>query len=159
MVERLRQDVTLARQCQERHGVRDILSGGGRRGIPPVGPFGDDPQASDWNGHAWSEWVPLTGDARPFRFGIGLYRIRGDDPQTLLYVGQGMMPGRPLAHHAKLRDPEHAQARVFAGQTRFECSWVLNDTWLSHHRLELENDLIAAHMLNTGKIPAAQFLG
>jgi hypothetical protein len=30
---------------------------------------------------------------------------------------------------------------------------------LSHQRLELENDLIAAYVLETGTIPAAQFLG
>jgi hypothetical protein len=36
---------------------------------------------------------------------------------------------------------------------------VLNDDWLDHQRLELENDLIAAHLLTTGQVPAAQFLG
>lgn len=128
-------------------------------GIPPVGPFGDDPHASDWNGHTWSEWIPLTGDLRINEKGVGLYRIRGDESHTLLYVGQGMVPARPLAHLAKLRVPMHAQGSAFAAHARFECSWVLNGTWLPHHRLELENDLIAAHLLNRGEIPATQFLG
>jgi hypothetical protein len=35
----------------------------------------------------------------------------------------------------------------------------VNDEWLSHQRLELENDLIASHLLETGKIPVAQFQG
>jgi hypothetical protein len=39
------------------------------------------------------------------------------------------------------------------------CSWVVNNEWLSHQRLELENDLIASHLLETGKIPVAQFCG
>ena len=34
-----------------------------------------------------------------------------------------------------------------------------NDAWLRHQRLELETDLIAAHLLATDRIPAAQFIG
>ena len=49
--------------------------------------------------------------------------------------------------------------RIFAAPVRLECSWTINNDWLSHHRLELENDLIAAHVLETATIPAAQFLG
>jgi len=127
--------------------------------VPPIGPFGDQPQASDWCGHAWSDWMSLAVGMRLVPDGVGLYRIRGDTPQTLLYVGQGSIPARPLAHLAKLREPGHNQARILAAQTRLECSWVVNDRWLSHHRLELENDLIAAHLLRTGEIPAAQFVG
>jgi hypothetical protein len=44
-------------------------------------------------------------------------------------------------------------------QERLGCSWVINDTWLAHHRLELENDLIAAHVLATEKVSSAQFMG
>jgi hypothetical protein len=36
---------------------------------------------------------------------------------------------------------------------------VLNDAWLSHHRLELEADLIAAHTIAFGAPPVAQFIG
>lgn len=128
-------------------------------GLPPVGRLGGDPQALDWNGHQWSDWVPLTGDLRKISVGVGLYRIRGDDPDALLYVGEGQIPARPLAHLVKLRNTDHDQGKVFAAHARFECSWVLNDQWLSHHRLELETDLIAAHMICIEDIPAAQFLG
>ena len=38
-----------------------------------------------------------------------------------------------------------------------EASWTLNDAWLEHERLELENDLIAAYMLSVGTPPQAQF--
>jgi hypothetical protein len=31
--------------------------------------------------------------------------------------------------------------------------------WLKHQRLELESDLIAAHVLTIGSPPVAQFLG
>jgi hypothetical protein len=42
---------------------------------------------------------------------------------------------------------------------RLECSWVLNDGWLSHQRLELECDLIDSHLLVMGGIPPGQFIG
>ena len=35
------------------------------------------------------------------------------------------------------------------------CSWVENETWHKHQRLELENDLIAAHLLHAGVLPPA----
>jgi hypothetical protein len=36
---------------------------------------------------------------------------------------------------------------------------VVNDAWWSHQRLELECDLIAAHLLETATVPPAQFIG
>jgi hypothetical protein len=47
---------------------------------------------------------------------------------------------------------------VFAGGS-LECSWILNDGWEDHQLLELETDLIAAHILVTSRVPLAQFLG
>jgi hypothetical protein len=38
-----------------------------------------------------------------------------------------------------------------------EASWTLNDAWAEYQRLELENDLIAAYILETGVLPPAQF--
>jgi len=48
---------------------------------------------------------------------------------------------------------------VFAATQAIEASWVLNESWLDHQRLELENDLIAAHILEHGTVPPAQFIG
>lgn len=140
--------------------VADLAHARHAPGIAPVGTLDGDVQSPEWGGHAWAAWTPLTGGfGRPASSGSGLYRLRGDDDASLLYVGQGRVPDRPLAHLAKLRIPAHAQAPIFSLHTRFECSWVLNEAWLPHQRLELENDLIAAHLLRTGTIPAAQFLG
>ncbi|MDQ3222839.1 MAG: hypothetical protein M3Q75_05090 [Gemmatimonadota bacterium] len=50
------------------------------------------------------------------------------------------------------------QGHVFAAAPTLEASWVGGE-WLPHQRLELEVDLIAAHMLVTGRLPLAQFLG
>jgi hypothetical protein len=55
--------------------------------------------------------------------------------------------------------PGHPQADVFTAAGQMECSWVLNEAWLSHQRLELECDLIGAHVLATARVPPAQFLG
>jgi len=39
-----------------------------------------------------------------------------------------------------------------------EFSYVAGD-WETHERLELETDLIAAHVLTLGRVPPAQFIG
>lgn len=128
-------------------------------GIAPYGPLEGDPQGDDWGGHAWTAWVPLqdVGRHAPF-LASGLYRIRGTDPVTLLYVGEGNVRGRLTAHLKKTADAHHPQGIIFATQDRLESSWTINGAWLDHQRLELENDLIAAHIIETRIVPAAQFL-
>ncbi|XXF78878.1 hypothetical protein P2318_03725 [Myxococcaceae bacterium GXIMD 01537] len=69
------------------------------------------------------------------------------------------MAARLLAHRNKVQVPGHPQGALFRGAERLECSWVLNAAWHDHQRLELENDLIAAHVLVMGALPPAQFLG
>jgi len=129
-------------------------------GVPPNGPLDGPPQAPDWNDHGWSEWRPMADVFNPRTpIGAGLYRLRGDAQDTLLYIGQGNIPARPRAHFAKIHNPSHPQGIIFKSSKRLECSWVLNHDWKSHHRLELENDLIAAHLIETGNLPKAQFLG
>jgi hypothetical protein len=128
-------------------------------GMPPLGPLSGDPHGAGWGGLDWSPWVPLTDIARLRPQGSGLYRIRGRERDALVYIGQGLISPRLLAHLAKTLVPDLPQGRVFAFAAPLECSWVVNDEWLSHHRLELENDLIASHLLVTGVIPIAQFRG
>jgi hypothetical protein len=128
-------------------------------GIPPLEPLNGDPHGAAWGGHDWSSWIPLEETAASRPQGSGLYRIRGREREALMYVGQGLIAPRLLAHLAKTRIPDHPQGQLFAASAPLECSWVVNDEWLSHHRLELENDLIASHLLETGEIPTAQFQG
>lgn len=73
-----------------------------------------------------------------------------------MYVGQGSIAVRVSAHLAKAVDPTHRQAEFFTD--RLECSWVAG-AWPTHQRLELEDDLIGAHVLAFGDPPTAQFLG
>ncbi len=127
-------------------------------GVPPAGPLDGDPEGETWCGHVWSPWVEPGALETLCSGGSGLYRLRGESPSGLLYVGQGLVRPRLAAHLGKMRDPDDAQGRVFASARVSGCSWVMGDL-LPHQRLELENDLIAAHLLATGRVPMAQFLG
>jgi hypothetical protein len=129
-------------------------------GIPPAGPLTGDPEAAEWNGHAWSDRVLLPEGLRLLPAGgLGLYRIRGQARSGLLYVGEGIVRGRLGQHLAKIGKPGHPQGAILGNAGQLSASWVLNPAWHDHQRLELENDLIAAHLLETGRVPPAQFLG
>jgi hypothetical protein len=108
----------------------------------------------------WSPWwllSPATLAGVPV--GNGLYLIAAQESGAVLYVGQGSIQARLRAHLAKLIDREHAQGQLFAANAPLLVSWIVDETWQPHHRLELENDLIAAWLVRTGQAPAAQFRG
>jgi hypothetical protein len=129
-------------------------------GIAPVGTLDGDPTASDWCGHSWSPWRSINQAVSVLGLrASGLYRLRAQDAQTMLYIGEGRVRHRLVAHYRKLAGPEQRQGDIFRSAGAFEASCVLNDHWLGHQRLELETDLIAAHVLSTGTVPPAQFLG
>ncbi len=129
-------------------------------GVPPAGPLSGDPSGDGWGGHAWSAWLPLgPSTAFPPTSATGLYRIRDAARGGLLYVGEGLVGARLIAHWRKIRRPGDAQGDIFRAAGLLACSWVLNEGWLSHQRLELECDLIGAHLLATAAVPPAQFIG
>jgi len=128
--------------------------------VPPAGSLTGDPVDSGWSGHQRQPWAELApGGLAQTVATRGLYRIRGDADGPLLYVGQGAIPDRPLAHLAKMRRTGDEAARVLSGQRRLQASWVENQAWSDPQRPELENDRIAAHILETGAVPLVQFLG
>jgi hypothetical protein len=129
-------------------------------GIAPVGTLQGSVVDRVWCGHRWSEWVPvdhvailLPSDA------LGLYRLRDGDAARLLYIGQGALRARLKAHRRRSRLVEHPQGAVFAAASALLCSWVINGAWKEHQRLEVETDLIGAHVLTVGEVPSGQFLG
>ena len=129
-------------------------------GVAPVGPLGGSPHSDGWGGHAWTTWQPLGSDAAlPPTTASGLYRIRDAQESGLLYIGEGLVAARLIAHWRKAHLSGNPQGDVFGSARRLECSWVLNGEWHSHQRLELECDLIAGHLLATGAVPPAQFIG
>jgi len=120
-------------------------------GVAPTGPLQGSPVAGDWAGHTWSRWVLLSEAVEYLgSAALGLYRIRERQSGKLLYVGEGRIRDRLQAHTARER---------FSGRGEIEVSLVENDVWYKHQRLELENDLIAAHLLTTSEVPAVQFVG
>jgi hypothetical protein len=122
-------------------------------GVPPAGGLDGDPRSEQWCGHSWSRWLPLS--ANRIASGEGLYRIRAREP-GLLYIGEGSVSARIQAHLRKgaNRTPTR-QAYVLARAVEF--SYVAG-AWEPHQRLELESDLIAAHVLRFGRPPDAQFI-
>jgi hypothetical protein len=105
---------------------------------------------------AWSPWAPIL-EACLAATGAGLYRIRRHRLPGLVYIGQGLVAARLRDHLTKAAKEDHRQARYFTGD--LDASWVELDDTPTLHRLEHENDLIGAHVLSTGRPPAAQFLG
>jgi hypothetical protein len=127
-------------------------------GVPPVGPLEGDPHGAMWGGHVWSEWARLPDAAARLTPGaLGLYRLRHPQVSGLVYIGEGYVRARLANHLGKASEAGHRQAPLFGA--RLECSWSLNSAWLRHQRVELETDLIGAHVLTTGHGPTAQFLG
>jgi hypothetical protein len=125
--------------------------------LPGIGPLPDidlPPTDLDWGRLSWSEWGPATPALIPAA-AIGLYRMRRPGEEELVYVGQGRILDRLKKHLGKALVPGHPQAAFFAGD--LEISFVAG-TWQDHQRLEIENDLIAAHVLGLGTVPPAQFL-
>jgi hypothetical protein len=128
-------------------------------GIPPVGALTGNPADVGWGGHTWSVWLPLhPSTALPPPTATGLYRIRDAAGEGLPYVGEGLVAARLIAHWRKTLRPGDPQGAVFGSAGRLECTWVLNQGWLPHQRLELECDLIGAHLMSTAVVPPAQFI-
>jgi hypothetical protein len=146
-----------------RGGSSDATDPSHAGGVPPTGSLEGDPQDSTWCGHRWSPWAPLVGAGALLPpDAVGLYRIRGNGeptPAALVYVGEGRVRNRLAAHLGKTASPATEQGSILRAAAPLEGSWVLNGAWPAHQRLELETDLIAAHLLTTGLVPPAQFLG
>jgi hypothetical protein len=143
-----------------RGGPVDVADASHLPSIAPAGPLDGDPMGEKWCGHHWSFWKPILEvmAGLPAQ-SYGLYRIRRSGSGALLYIGEGKIRERLGAHVLKARVPNHRQSAFFADPGTLETSIVISDAWYTHQRLELETDLIAAHVLTTGMTPAARFLG
>ena len=77
----------------------------------------------------------------------------------LTYVGEGKIKDRVEAHLKKGEQPDHSQAFSFSEPQSIELSYIQRHDLAKHQRLEIENDIIAAHVLQLGEVPMVQFLG
>ena len=129
-------------------------------GMKPSGDLVSNIIESSWCGLCWSEWSSLENTLAEIKDkSIGLYRIKKKNESVLLYIGQGFIKDRLKNHSIKHNISGHNQSEIFSPIDELEFSWVTIDTKFSHHLLELENDLIASHILMTKQIPAGQFIG
>ena len=87
----------------------------------------------------------------PGRDDVGVYRIGDDGHGPLDYLGQGLIASR-LSSHAKNWAVDLAAER--GGVTVWD--WVSLRV-STHQLLEVENDLIASHMMILSRPPVAQF--
>jgi hypothetical protein len=129
-------------------------------GRAPDGPIDGDGSVDDLLGLDWSGWVSVDrvlADLSGSEIGLYLIRRRGAD--ELLYIGEGKIRDRVTAHMAKGKRPDHPQAFAFADPAGIEASFIQRDDLAKHQLLEVENDLIAAHVVWVGVGPVAQFLG
>ncbi len=132
--------------------------------IPGKGPVrrigGGGGVAGGLLGLNWSAWLPVGRGLDELDGGeVGLYLLRRSGADELLYIGEGKIRDRVSTHLKKGEKPDHRQAFAFADPTDVELSFVRRDDLEKHQLLEMENDLIAAHIVEVGEVPAAQFLG
>lgn len=126
--------------------------------IAPLATLGGDVHAHTWGGLTWSPWTPLTLDnLAQLPKTNGIYRLAGQT-SDLVYIGEGRVAARLRTHLAKLGAGTQ-QGTIFAANAPLAFSCVLSDDRLRNQRLELETDLIAAHVIATQHAPVAQFLG
>jgi hypothetical protein len=143
---------------RHRGGLTGVGQDNWHDGVPPLGALDGDPQGSRWCGHDWSDWSRLPDATLQIRPDIvGLYRVRDPNRSGLVYVGEGFIRARLANHLDKSTKSAHRQAPFFGAG--LECAWSISAAWLRHQRLELETDLIGAHVLSFGEAPTAQFLG
>jgi hypothetical protein len=124
---------------------------------PPLDPLSGDPTDDSWAGLQWSAWVRAIAAPGP-DVARGFYRLRQVGEHQLVYVGQGQLRARVRQHLRRASAGDHPQAAAFGDAERLEVSWVRHAGVISQ-LLELENDLIAAHVNEVGTAPAAQFRG
>ena len=120
---------------------------------PPPATLQDDPRAATWLQFRWLD----LADSPPPGGTVGVYRAMRPDTEGLVYIGQGRIADRINNHLAKGNDPGHVQREFFSGDLTW--GWVTLPNVHRTQLLEVENDLIASHVLVHGHPPEAQFLG
>lgn len=141
-------------------GVYDKRLEAHEPGINPTGSLISDILSDSWCGLEWSEWCNIQETMSKLKDNSsGLYRIKKRDENLLLYIGQGNIKERLKAHSLKYTISGHPQAQIFSPIEDLQFSWTFLNPLFKHHLLELENDLIASHIIMTKQVPIAQFIG
>jgi hypothetical protein len=129
-------------------------------GTVPFGELNGPSTGSNWVGLDWTEWLSVNDVTAFLNSGdTGIYRLRISGVSKLSYVGEGKVRSRIKAHIRNGSKPEHRQYHSFKDIGSLEFSCVILPNLKKHHFLELETDLIGAHVLEHETAPLAQFLG
>jgi hypothetical protein len=117
--------------------------------VPPPAALEGDTRAADWLGLAWRD----TDIDPPGRRDVGVYRITTRTHGPLDYLGQGLVASRWRSHaDGWVTDLAAERTDVTAW------GWVPLEIG-ARQLLELENDLIASHMVIFVRPPLVQFGG
>jgi len=127
-------------------------------GLPAVGPL-EAPWHAGWCGHSWAPWQPIEMTEHLPATDQGLYLLRGRASGEIIYIGQGRLRHRLIAHRRKQQKDSHPQGKIFLEEGGLDFTSVTLPGFHDHQRLELENDLIAAFLMTRRVAPRAQFLG
>ena len=115
--------------------------------VPPPATLEGDTRAADWLGLAWRS---VSVDA-PGRGDVGVYRIATRPSGPLDYLGQGLIAQRWRSH-------ADGWVSDLAAERADETAWGWVPLELGARQLlEVENDLIASHMVMFARPPVAQF--
>jgi len=117
--------------------------------VPPPVTLEGDARAADWLGLSWRS---AALDA-PGRSDVGVYRIGAGSRGPLNYLGQGLIASRWRSH-------EDGWVTDLAAERTDVTAWG----WVpleigARQLLEVENDLIASHMVIFARPPLVQFGG
>lgn len=139
----------LVQSGARRRGVRDA-SASRSEDAPAPNSLTQAPTDPRLFGLQWTRLEPLDHANGV----VGVYRAVAEE--DVIYIGQGLIKARVLAHARKVSTPSR-QADLFSRVTRWE--FVALPGRAPQQLLEIENDLIAHHVIQLGRPPAAQFLG
>jgi len=115
--------------------------------VPPPTTLEGDARADDWLGLAWRD----TDIHPPGRGDIGVYRIATRPHGPLDYLGQGLIVSRWRSH-------ADGWVTDLAAERTDATAWGWVPLELGARQLlEVENDLIASHMVIFARSPVVQF--
>jgi len=132
--------------------AEELAAAGPDPSVSPPATLEGDVRSADWMGLDWRE----ADRSPPGRDDVGVYRIGASLHGELDYIGQGLIAARGSAHATSWLTELAAEGS--AGRPDRMWDWVGLDL-TARQLLEVENDLIAGHVVVFARPPRVQFGG